>query len=272
MRDYKPGEVFKIDGNFYQCFDGGNCTVCTFRDAIKGCTAIKDIGQSVVGHCGIGRDDGHCVHFKKITEYLFNRVQESNVISLSTFHECLYTIKVYQIGEFFYPTVEDYEGKEILSTRDISSYFIKDSIYKSWKNCDEAYKDAKIVLSKYIDELNSKYEIHSENDSDKAIDSDSISKQIGEAVKDYISSQLVEETGLKPFSIELAKAGKPVCTRDGRDVRIVCFDMENEFPIVALVKDKDGKENAYTYPESGKWFIHSADLFIRLTPHTDYVA
>ena len=267
MRDYKPGEVFKIDGNFYQCFDGGNCTVCTFRDAIKGCTAINNNGENVVGRCGAGRDDAHCVHFKKITEYLFNRVQESNVNSLSTFYYGLYIIKVYQIGEFFYPTVEDYEGKKILSTRDISSYFIKDSVYKSWKSCDEAREDTKWVLS----QINFN-EIPIENNTDKAIDSDSIPKQIGEAVKGYISSQLVEETGMKPFSIELAKEGKQVCTRDGRDVRIVCFDMENEFPIVALVKDKDGKENAYTYPESGKWFIHSADLFIRLTPHTDYVA
>lgn len=267
MRDYKPGEVFKLDGNLYQCIDGSDCGECAFRDSIKGCTAIKDIGQSVVGRCGIGRDDAHCVHFKKITEDMFNRAQESNVNSLSTFYYGVYIIKVYQTGEFFYPTVEDYEGKKILSTRDISSYFIIDSVYKSWKSRDEACEDTKWVLS----QINFN-KIHFENNTDEAIDSDYIAKKIGDAIADSSCSQLVDNIGLKPFSIELAKEGKPVCTRDGRDVRIVCFDMENEFPIVALVKDKDGKENAYTYPESGKWFIHSADLFIRLTPHTDYVA
>lgn len=29
---------------------------------------------------------------------------------------------------------------------------------------------------------------------------------------------------MKPFDIELAKQGKPVCTRDGRPVKILCYD------------------------------------------------
>lgn len=42
------------------------------------------------------------------------------------------------------------------------------------------------------------------------------------------------------FSFELAKAGKPVCTRDGRKARIICFDARlyyREQPIIALVED-----------------------------------
>lgn len=31
---------------------------------------------------------------------------------------------------------------------------------------------------------------------------------------------------LKPFDLEAAKQGKPVCTRDGRKARIVCFDLK----------------------------------------------
>lgn len=46
---------------------------------------------------------------------------------------------------------------------------------------------------------------------------------------------------MKPFNLEEAKAGKPVCTRDGRDVRILCFDVKNEnFPIIALVHNSIG--------------------------------
>ena len=41
---------------------------------------------------------------------------------------------------------------------------------------------------------------------------------------------------LKPFSLEAAKAGKPVCTRDGRKARIICFDKKEGAPIVALVE------------------------------------
>lgn len=47
-----------------------------------------------------------------------------------------------------------------------------------------------------------------------------------------------QELKLKPFDLQKAKAGKPVCTRDGRKARIICFDYNGEtgdYPIVALV-------------------------------------
>ncbi len=54
----------------------------------------------------------------------------------------------------------------------------------------------------------------------------------------------MEETKLniKPFSLEAAKAGKPVCTRDGRKARIICFDRINGdyYKIVACVTAFDG--------------------------------
>lgn len=64
---------------------------------------------------------------------------------------------------------------------------------------------------------------------------------------------------MKEFDIEKAKAGAPVCTRDGRPVRIICFDFQEyghqeadeKFPIIALVKCDKG-ERAYVYRESGK--------------------
>lgn len=46
---------------------------------------------------------------------------------------------------------------------------------------------------------------------------------------------------MKPFNLELAKAGHPVCTRDGRDARIICFDRKDtKYPIIILVNK--GKE------------------------------
>ena len=42
---------------------------------------------------------------------------------------------------------------------------------------------------------------------------------------------------MKPFNLEEAKAGKPVVTRDGRNVRILCFDRDSERSIVALIGD-----------------------------------
>lgn len=60
---------------------------------------------------------------------------------------------------------------------------------------------------------------------------------------------------MKPFDIELAKAGEAVCTRDGRDVRIVCWDMANgNNPIIGLIMDADdtAHEQAFAYNKDGK--------------------
>ena len=43
---------------------------------------------------------------------------------------------------------------------------------------------------------------------------------------------------LKPFDIQKAREGKPVCTRDGKKARIICFDKQEGLPIVALVETK----------------------------------
>lgn len=44
---------------------------------------------------------------------------------------------------------------------------------------------------------------------------------------------------MKPFDIELAKAGHRVCTRDGKPARIICFDRRsvNGCSIVALIDE-----------------------------------
>jgi hypothetical protein len=49
---------------------------------------------------------------------------------------------------------------------------------------------------------------------------------------------------IKPFDLEAAKNGAPVCTRDGRDVRIVCFDTKGTYPITYLML-----ENGAEYPK-----------------------
>ena len=47
---------------------------------------------------------------------------------------------------------------------------------------------------------------------------------------------------MKEFDINLAKQGKPVCTRDGRKARIVCFDAKGKRTIVALISNSDSEE------------------------------
>lgn len=77
---------------------------------------------------------------------------------------------------------------------------------------------------------------------------------------------------MKEFSLEeyLKNPSRPIVTRDGRDVRIICTDRENsDTPIVALIREKEnasGKpyEDPYTFFANGRFLRgkeDSVDLF-----------
>lgn len=57
---------------------------------------------------------------------------------------------------------------------------------------------------------------------------------------------------MKSFNLEAAKAGKPVCTRVGRKVRIFCFDLKNRiYKIAAAVEIEGGGEILKSYTNDG---------------------
>jgi hypothetical protein len=75
-----------------------------------------------------------------------------------------------------------------------------------------------------------------------------------------------KKLNLKEFNLEAAKAGKPVCTRDGRKARIICFDLNNKnFPIVAII-NCDSEENAYQYDIDGICDEHDNNLNLMMSP------
>ena len=64
---------------------------------------------------------------------------------------------------------------------------------------------------------------------------------------------------MKEFDLEKAKAGHPVCTRDGRPARILCFDAKGiPEPIIALI-DKGSYEMLETYRHNGKYLDVNMD-------------
>lgn len=63
--------------------------------------------------------------------------------------------------------------------------------------------------------------------------------------------QVINMQKMKPFDLEAAKAGKPVCTRDGRKARIICFDAKCIKPIIALIQGSDNSEQIEYYTENG---------------------
>jgi hypothetical protein len=69
-----------------------------------------------------------------------------------------------------------------------------------------------------------------------------------------------KKLNLNPFDLEAAKAGNPVCTRDGRKARIICFDYKgdsNAYPILALISTINSRgvpsEIIAKYTEDGRF-------------------
>lgn len=72
--------------------------------------------------------------------------------------------------------------------------------------------------------------------------------EICDSLCKYITSNNKEP---KPFDLESVKAGKPVCTRDGKKARVVCFDKVGAYPVIALVQEV-GMETCHFYSQDGK--------------------
>ena len=81
---------------------------------------------------------------------------------------------------------------------------------------------------------------------------------------------------LEPFDLERAKAGEPICTMDGKDVRIICWDCKQYCAdtIVALITLDNGLEvpNVYeldgnSYEEDKRW----TDLMMKVEVKEPYI-
>ena len=59
---------------------------------------------------------------------------------------------------------------------------------------------------------------------------------------------------MKPFNLEeyLKNPSQKVMTRDGRKARIVCTDMKNEQPLLALITEGN-REDIRFYSQNGVW-------------------
>lgn len=84
-----------------------------------------------------------------------------------------------------------------------------------------------------------------------------------------------------PFEVELAKkiqAGtKPgkIVIRDGRSVRIVCWDMNEEgYPIVGIITNDNGKEWITRFTKAGQYYIecgeHECNLALQVPEWTQF--
>ena len=79
---------------------------------------------------------------------------------------------------------------------------------------------------------------------------------------------IMTDKKLIPFHLEMAKLGEKVITRNGRSVRIICFDRESSvYPIIALFLDNDStEEECECFTLDGKYLddeeTNDLDLFM----------
>lgn len=197
----KTGEIFKYNGEWYQCVEGTGCYKCCFNFNEDTCTAENP-------HCTCRTDHKNVVFKKleKVGEPYSDYCPSGRIIYFQRY-------KCYQ--------KPIYTGNFICWADDIN---ISIEIKQNQEDMEEKYSELTDIIHEYMDK-------------------DMTYKDFKEAINYWVDdyNKLNKETDkltLKPFDLKAAKAGKPVCTRDGRKARIICFDKEGNFPLVVLVKDE----------------------------------
>lgn len=221
--EHKIGEIFEFGSEWYQCLKGISCKECDF----SGNNITCDI------YCAItctrkGRSDDTSVVFKKL-----DKIGEPYTLENKKFqkYRVFYTPYIYNKIDYSWQSFADpyYIGLEVKQNKKEVMY-----MYKVSMNIN----DRDYLLDKLESVL---HDTHCQQYKD----------EICEAFSKYITTESVSD--LKPFNLDAAKAGNPVCTRDGRKTRIVCFDKADERPIVALISDS-GSEFVYEYLIDGRCY------------------
>ncbi len=210
----KIGEIFKYNGEWYQCVKSViYCPTCAFFR--------KKCNSQVLGECSaIKRSDKENVIFKKL--------EKVGKPFIGKVHIQLQIYKIYAE-----PIVNPTENIGYVDEENMIAIEIK----QNKEDMEEQHS--------------------TENYPSKE---EKIAERIANKVGEDIQNQLEKNTNklkLKPFSLEAAKAGKPVCTRDGRKARIICFDRKDNTPIVALIERVDGIEILQCFYNDGKCFHDS---------------
>ena len=232
----KIGEIFEYNGEWYQTVKPqGKCCSC---DLFIDGHCVSDF--SLNGSCFYcHRKDGEDVMFKKL-----EKAEEPIIAKGRTFQRFI--------------------------CFDISC---EGCIFNTDKNaCDKYhYIDGPCPDNEIWVEIKQNKEDMEEKEQKWGVSSDTIN-EINKGIEPMNTSRNIdtERSGaegirrnLKPFNLEAARSGKPVCTRNGRKARIICFDAKGNKPLIIL-SEIDGKEVILRYTEKGQ-----SDNFHSPTPRED---
>ena len=216
----KVGEIFEYNGEWYQCIvqpkgtEGQSCSICSMNFGGKCPIPVIECAME-------GRSDGKSVIFKKL-EKVGNPIMVEN--------------KSYQKIKVPDSLCDNCAFYDNFSRNCKLSYYI---------NHQPAYSC--LTNEMFVEIKQNKENMEEREYSEEDMKNNPRFKH-HKNIKQVINMQK-----MKPFDLEAAKAGKPVCTRDGRKARIICFDTINKgnYPIIALLEDK-GCESIFYYNKDGK--------------------
>ena len=222
----KIGEIFEYNGEWYQCIVGNGCENCAFNE--RKCYTFTDNNDPIGDCCADRRKDNKDVIFKKL-----EKVGKP------------YTITVNKtVQNYILETEVSVPPKDVFILIDNKLRLIAIEIKQTKEDMEENKPKEDNPLTKVI------YNYVNGKISDKEL-----IKTIKEMPDEYPYNKY-----LKPFNLEAAKAGKPVCTRDGHKARIICFDYKgdgNAYPILALISTSNlsgvPSEIISKYTKDGKY-------------------
>lgn len=221
----KIGEIFNYQDNWYQCIEntGYGCIICHFNTHNNIC--CNNI-LNIIGNClPPYRKDYKSVVFRKL-EKVGNPIMVEN--------------KSYQKIKVPDSLCNNCAFYDNFSRNCKLSYYI---------NHQPAYSCLK-------DEIFVEIKQNKENMEEREYSEEDMKNNPRFKHHKNIE-QVINMQKMKPFNLEAAKAGKPVCTRDGRKARIICFDAKRKDGknIMALIPSKEypGFEDLVAYPNNGNY-------------------
>ena len=221
----KIGEIFEYNGEWYQCVKctvGETCADCNFKYEYK--------------------TPDECSRFFRCASYFRKSEKEDAIFK-----------KLEKVGEPYA------EGNSIVSERMFQKYrtYEKNFFLNERDLLFTSYGDiVSIEIKQNQEDMEEKTQLPKEDNPLTRLVYNYVNgkisdKELIKSIKEVSDEYPYNKNNLKPFSLEAAKAGKPVCTRDGRKARIICFDAKGDKPIIALV-EMGTAETPNNYPIDGK--------------------
>ena len=251
----KIGEIFEYNGEWYQCVESdGTCNGCAGE--FKSCSFCFGF-EECVGKIFKKLEKVGETYEKRVSDGTFSTFQKYKV-----YNSVILPQKPYMYCNFIDNTIEiEIKQTSLNSTKGIYEKFKGKTVQCLVNNKDGDLVNGYGIVCGYKD----KYLIIGfTNEYEGCIKS--FTDNVFLENRDFLSyrfwniSHVDDKPFIKPFNLEAAKQGKPVCTRDGRKGRIIAFDRRLfyknvSYPILALVERSDGEDDVCGYNEKGKVLI-----------------